>query len=129
LKRHFPKAPAPADTSEKFTGNIVFNSKKTCRISPLLSLYKFTAARQTDPSDPGAMVEAAVTQAPSDPGAMVEAAVTQTYSIDSIHRNGTRILANILITPGNNSCSADVDLAFDSFCEGILSTLLVRQDA
>jgi hypothetical protein len=62
-----------------------------------------------------------------DPEEMVEAAVTQPHSMDWIHQNGTRIHATILITPGNNTCPDDVELAFDSFCEDI-QTLLVRQD-
>jgi hypothetical protein len=64
----------------------------------------------------------------SDRGTMKEATATQTYSVDWFHRNGTHIVADFLITPGNNNCTADVDLAFDSFCDSIQSTLLVRQD-
>jgi hypothetical protein len=56
---------------------------------------------------------------------MVDAAVTQPYSIDWIHENGTHIVATILITPGNNAYGADVDLAFDSFCESLRSTFYV----
>jgi len=58
----------------------------------------------------------------------MEATAKQTYSIDWFHRNGTHIVADFLITPGNNNCSADVDMAFVSFCDSIQSTLLVRQD-
>ncbi len=40
--------------------------------------------------------------------------MNQPSSIDWIHANGTRIVATIVITPGNNAYGADVDLAFDS---------------
>ena len=58
----------------------------------------------------------------------MEAPATRTHTVDWIHMNGTRIVANILITPGNNNCPADVDLAFDSFCTSMQCTLLVRQE-
>ena len=48
-----------------------------------------------------------------------------TSSIDWIHANGTHIVATIKITPGNNAYGADVDLAFDCFCESLRSTFHV----
>jgi hypothetical protein len=59
---------------------------------------------------------------------MVEAAVTQPYHVDSYHQNGTHIVADFLITPGYGTCPADVEEAFDRFCESMATTLLARQD-
>jgi hypothetical protein len=58
---------------------------------------------------------------------MMEAPATRTHTVNWMHMNGTRIDANILVTPGNNNSPADVDLAFDSFCTSMRVTLLVRR--
>lgn len=63
-----------------------------------------------------------------DQGDMVSSVATLPYHVNWTHQNGTRIVADFLITPGDGTCPADVELAFDSFCESMATTLLAGWD-
>jgi len=63
-----------------------------------------------------------------NPVDMVETAATQPYHVTWTHQNGTRIVADFLITPGDGTCPADVEEAFDRFCESMATTLLAGWD-